>query len=237
MRGAVSARGRQADPGAASVDLAAGAAACSGASGVLLIQRRKEKGPRERGNIGRKEKEYDDQDSGRRRTVEEGWLASSAHAIQSKGALTGSYQTRQPQKYIHDNLMGDNSQNLDRALCFTGLHKIISIVLQRESIHGDLSQSFDSNVTLAHYESNSKAQTGETKPFKPYSSRYPTPYKASGSTSVPYCYSIKRASTYIIVLASYSAYSIGYTLARKLPKAGAAAQSGQGARIVKSSSD
>ncbi|XP_047093607.1 purple acid phosphatase 2-like [Lolium rigidum] len=122
---------------------------------------------------------------------------------------------------------------------------------------GDLGQSFDSNVTLAHYESNSKAQAvlfvgdltyadnypyndnvrwdtwgrfvernlayqpwiwtagnhdidfapelGETKPFKPYSQRYPTPYKASGSTA-PYWYSIKRASAYIIVLASYSAY-------------------------------
>ncbi|KAG2592109.1 purple acid phosphatase 2-like [Panicum virgatum] len=122
---------------------------------------------------------------------------------------------------------------------------------------GDLGQSFDSNVTLAHYESNSKAQAvlfvgdlsyadnypyhdnvrwdtwarfvernvayqpwiwtagnheidfapelGETKPFKPYSNRYPTPYKASGSTA-PYWYSIKRASAYIIVLASYSSY-------------------------------
>ncbi|KQK10030.1 purple acid phosphatase 2 [Brachypodium distachyon] len=122
---------------------------------------------------------------------------------------------------------------------------------------GDLGQSFDSNVTLAHYESNSKAQAvlfvgdlsyadnypyhdnvrwdtwarfvernlayqpwiwtagnheidfapelGETKPFKPYSNRYPTPYKASGSTA-PYWYSIKRASAYVIVLASYSAY-------------------------------
>ena len=35
----------------------AGAAACSGASGVLLIQRRRDKGLRERGNRGRKEKE------------------------------------------------------------------------------------------------------------------------------------------------------------------------------------
>uniref|UniRef100_A0ACD5ZTM8 Uncharacterized protein n=1 Tax=Avena sativa TaxID=4498 RepID=A0ACD5ZTM8_AVESA len=122
---------------------------------------------------------------------------------------------------------------------------------------GDLGQSFDSNVTLAHYESNSKAQAvlfvgdltyadnypyhdnvrwdtwgrfvernlayqpwiwtagnhdidfapelGETKPFKPYSQRYPTPYKASGSTA-PYWYSFKRASAYVIVLASYSAY-------------------------------
>jgi hypothetical protein len=48
---------------------------------------------------------------------------------------------------------------------------------------------------------------GETKPFKPFSHRYPTPYKASGSTA-PYWYSIKRASAYIIVLASYSAYGM-----------------------------
>nr|XP_011459641.1 PREDICTED: purple acid phosphatase-like [Fragaria vesca subsp. vesca] len=46
---------------------------------------------------------------------------------------------------------------------------------------------------------------GETKSFKPYTHRYHVPYKASGSTA-PYWYSIKRASSYIIVLASYSAY-------------------------------
>nr|XP_019703223.1 purple acid phosphatase 2 [Elaeis guineensis] len=122
---------------------------------------------------------------------------------------------------------------------------------------GDLGQSFDSNSTLSHYESNSKAQAvlfvgdlsyadnytnhnnvrwdtwgrfiersaayqpwiwvagnheldfapeiGENVPFKPYSHRYHVPYRASGSTS-PFWYSIKRASAYIIVLASYSAY-------------------------------
>ncbi|XAR72785.1 Acid phosphatase [Bertholletia excelsa] len=123
---------------------------------------------------------------------------------------------------------------------------------------GDLGQSFDSNVTLTHYELNpTKGQTllfvgdlsyadnypnhdnvrwdtwgrfiersaayqpwiwtagnheidfapeiGETKPFKPYTHRYHVPYKASGSTA-PFWYSIKRASAYIIVLSSYSAY-------------------------------
>lgn len=45
----------------------------------------------------------------------------------------------------------------------------------------------------------------ETDPFKPYLHRYYVPYKASQSTS-PLWYSIKRASTYIIVLSSYSAY-------------------------------
>ncbi|CAH9114740.1 unnamed protein product [Cuscuta epithymum] len=139
---------------------------------------------------------------------------------------------------------------------------------------GDLGQSFDSNKTLAHYESNpAKGQAvlfvgdlsyadnypnhdnvrwdtwgrfversvayqpwiwtagnheidfapeiGETKPFKPYTHRYRVPYKASGSTS-PLWYSIKRASTYIIVLSSYSAYG-KYTpqykwLEEELPK-------------------
>ncbi|KAL7233125.1 hypothetical protein ACSBR1_016873 [Camellia fascicularis] len=61
----------------------------------------------------------------------------------------------------------------------------------------------------------------ETDPFKPYLHRYYVPYKASQSTS-PFWYSIKRASTYIIVLSSYSAYG-KYTpqykwLEQELPK-------------------
>ncbi|KAJ0618515.1 putative Acid phosphatase [Helianthus annuus] len=98
---------------------------------------------------------------------------------------------------------------------------------------GDLGQTFDSNRTLTHYESNPiKGQNvlfvgdlsyadkyplhdknrwdtwgrfGEGEPFKPYTHRYFVPYEASGSTS-PLWYSIKRASAYIIVLSSYSAY-------------------------------
>lgn len=123
---------------------------------------------------------------------------------------------------------------------------------------GDLGQSYDSNITLTHYENNpQKGQTvlfvgdlsyadnypfhdnvrwdtwgrfversvayqpwiwtagnheidfapdfGETKPFKPYTHRYHVPYKASTSTA-PFWYSIKRASAYIVVLSSYSAY-------------------------------
>jgi hypothetical protein len=54
---------------------------------------------------------------------------------------------------------------------------------------------------------------GETKPFKPYKSRYFVPYRASQSTS-PLWYSIKRASAHIIVLSSYSAYG-KYTLQYK----------------------
>ncbi|KAJ0786096.1 putative Acid phosphatase [Helianthus annuus] len=122
----------------------------------------------------------------------------------------------------------------------------------------DLGQTFDSNRTLTHYESNPiKGRTmllvgdlsyadkyplhdnntwdtwgrfvernvayqpwiwsvgnheidflpeyGEGEPFKPYTHRYFVPYGASGTTS-PLWYSIKRASAYIIVLSSYSAY-------------------------------
>ncbi|KAF7810843.1 Purple acid phosphatase [Senna tora] len=139
---------------------------------------------------------------------------------------------------------------------------------------GDLGQTFDSNMTLTHYELNPrKGQTvlfvgdlsyaddypnhdnvrwdswgrfversvayqpwiwtagnheidfapeiGETTPFKPYTHRYHVPYRASQSTE-PFWYSIKRASAYIIVLSSYSAYG-KYTpqyqwLEEELPK-------------------
>lgn len=62
---------------------------------------------------------------------------------------------------------------------------------------------------------------GEPIPFKPYTYRFPTPYKASLSTT-PYWYSIKRASAHIIVMASYSAFGM-YTpqykwLMEELPK-------------------
>ncbi|KAI5314098.1 Hypothetical predicted protein [Prunus dulcis] len=139
---------------------------------------------------------------------------------------------------------------------------------------GDLGQTFDSNLTLTHYEENPlKGQTvlnlgdlsyadnhpnhdnvkwdtfgrfiersaayqpwiwtagnheidyapeiGEYKPFKPYTHRYNVPHKASGSPA-PFFYSIKRASAYIIVLSSYTAYG-QYTpqyqwLEQELPK-------------------
>ncbi|GAB4853857.1 prolyl aminopeptidase [Ancistrocladus abbreviatus] len=59
--------------------------------------------------------------------------------------------------------------------------------------------------TAGNHEIDFCPELGETKPFKPFSHRYPTPYKASNSTG-PFWYSIKRGSAYIIVLASYSAY-------------------------------
>ncbi|GKV24137.1 hypothetical protein SLEP1_g33787 [Rubroshorea leprosula] len=139
---------------------------------------------------------------------------------------------------------------------------------------GDLGQSYDSNMTLTHYELNpQKGQSvlfvgdlsyadnypnhdnvrwdtwgrftersaayqpwiwaagnhemdfapeiGEIKPFKPFTHRYHVPYRASNSTA-PLWYSIKRASAYIIVLSSYSAYgkyTPQYTwLEQELPK-------------------
>ncbi|EOA30512.1 hypothetical protein CARUB_v10013635mg [Capsella rubella] len=125
---------------------------------------------------------------------------------------------------------------------------------------GDIGQTFDSNITLTHYENNptkgqavlfvgdiSYADTypyhdnrrwdswgrfaerstayqpwiwttgnheldfapeiGENRPFKPFTHRYRTPYRSSGSTE-PFWYSIKRGPAYIIVLASYSAYGM-----------------------------
>lgn len=59
--------------------------------------------------------------------------------------------------------------------------------------------------TVGNHEIDFAPEIGETKPFKPFSHRYSTPYKASNSTG-PFWYSIKRGPAYIIVLASYSAY-------------------------------
>ncbi|KAK9269977.1 hypothetical protein L1049_025550 [Liquidambar formosana] len=59
--------------------------------------------------------------------------------------------------------------------------------------------------TAGNHEIDFAPDIGEAKPFKPYTSRFHVPYRASESTS-PLWYSIKRASAYIIVLSSYSAY-------------------------------
>uniref|UniRef100_A0A7N0V3Y6 Purple acid phosphatase n=1 Tax=Kalanchoe fedtschenkoi TaxID=63787 RepID=A0A7N0V3Y6_KALFE len=59
--------------------------------------------------------------------------------------------------------------------------------------------------TAGNHELDFAPDLGEHKPFVPYTSRYHVPFEASGSTS-PLWYSIKRASAYIIVLSSYSAY-------------------------------
>ncbi|XP_061359311.1 purple acid phosphatase-like [Gastrolobium bilobum] len=75
--------------------------------------------------------------------------------------------------------------------------------------------------TQGNHEVDYAPQIGETEPFKPFSHRYPVPYKASGSTG-PFWYSIKRGPAHIIVLASYSSYG-KYTpqyvwLQQELPK-------------------
>ncbi|KAJ4963936.1 hypothetical protein NE237_023875 [Protea cynaroides] len=75
--------------------------------------------------------------------------------------------------------------------------------------------------TAGNHELDFDPDIGETVPFKPYRRRYHVPYRASNSTS-PLWYSIKRASAYIIVLSSYSAYG-KYTpqykwLEQELPK-------------------
>ncbi|GMH13465.1 hypothetical protein Nepgr_015306 [Nepenthes gracilis] len=75
--------------------------------------------------------------------------------------------------------------------------------------------------TAGNHEIDFAPELGENKPFKPFSHRYHTPYEASDSTA-PFWYSIKRASAYIIVLSSYSAYAT-YTpqyqwLEAELPK-------------------
>ncbi|XP_028792375.1 purple acid phosphatase [Neltuma alba] len=59
--------------------------------------------------------------------------------------------------------------------------------------------------TAGNHEIDFAPEIGENIPFKPYTHRYHVPYRASKSTK-PFWYSIKRASAYIIVLASYSAY-------------------------------
>ncbi|KAH7661239.1 Acid phosphatase protein [Dioscorea alata] len=59
--------------------------------------------------------------------------------------------------------------------------------------------------TAGNHEIDFAPELREIEPFKPYQNRYHVPYKASNSTA-PFWYSIKRASAYIIVLSSYSAY-------------------------------
>ncbi|KAD5318274.1 hypothetical protein E3N88_18220 [Mikania micrantha] len=75
--------------------------------------------------------------------------------------------------------------------------------------------------TAGNHELDFNPYIGENKPFKPFLHRYHVPFDASGSTE-PLWYSIKRASAYIIVLSSYSAYGT-YTpqymwLMEELPK-------------------
>ncbi|GAB2267696.1 prolyl aminopeptidase [Dionaea muscipula] len=75
--------------------------------------------------------------------------------------------------------------------------------------------------TAGNHEIDFAPDLGERIPFKPYTHRYHVPFEASDSTT-PFWYSIKRASAYIIVMASYSAFG-KYTpqyrwLINELPK-------------------
>ncbi|KAL1831528.1 hypothetical protein ACET3Z_001179 [Daucus carota] len=75
--------------------------------------------------------------------------------------------------------------------------------------------------TTGNHEIDYAPEIGESVPFKPFTHRYRTPHKASNSSD-PFWYSIKRASAYVIVLSSYSAYGM-YTpqyqwLYEELPK-------------------
>nr|POF06727.1 purple acid phosphatase 10 [Quercus suber] len=92
---------------------------------------------------------------------------------------------------------------------------------------GDIGQTYNSNTTLTHYQNDprkpkvvlypgglSYADTyplhdnGEPIPFKPFTNRFPTPYRASGSTA-PYWYSFKRGPAYVIVMDAYSGFGVG----------------------------
>ncbi|KAE9593496.1 hypothetical protein Lal_00028830 [Lupinus albus] len=59
--------------------------------------------------------------------------------------------------------------------------------------------------TAGNHELDFVPEIGETKPFKPFTHRYPVPFKPSESTE-PFWYSIKRGPAHVIVLASYKAY-------------------------------
>ncbi|KAJ4702028.1 Purple acid phosphatase [Melia azedarach] len=59
--------------------------------------------------------------------------------------------------------------------------------------------------TAGNHELDFAPKLGEYIPFKPYSNRYHVPFITSNSTS-PFWYSIKRASAYVIVMSSYSAF-------------------------------
>ncbi|GAB2225122.1 hypothetical protein Droror1_Dr00005910 [Drosera rotundifolia] len=59
--------------------------------------------------------------------------------------------------------------------------------------------------TAGNHELDFAPELEEFEPFKPFAHRYHVPFRASGSTA-RFWYSVKRASAYIIVLSSYSAY-------------------------------
>lgn len=213
------------------------------------------------------------------------WSENSTHKFHARGKMVTYRFYNYTSGFIHhctiDDLEFDTKYyyevGLDhkpRQFWFRTPPKVGPDVPYTFGLIGDLGQTYDSNKTLAHYESNpSKGQAvlfvgdlsyadhyplndnvrwdswarfvernvayqpwiwtagnheldylpqyGETIPFKPFRNRYPVPFRSSGSTT-PLWYSIKRASAYIIVLSSYSAYgkyTPQYTwLEQELPK-------------------
>ncbi|KAL3539008.1 hypothetical protein ACH5RR_002374 [Cinchona calisaya] len=197
------------------------------------------------------------------------WSENSSQKYKAKGKVTKYKFYNYTSGYIHHSTIKHLKYNTKyyykigighttRTFWFVTPPEVGPDVPYTFGLIGDLGQSFDSNSTLTHYESNpTKGQTvlfvgdlsyadnypnhdnvrwdtwgrfiersvayqpwiwtagnheidfapeiGETKPFKPFTHRYPVPYKASNSTA-PFWYSIKRGPAYIIVLASYSAY-------------------------------
>ncbi|KAL8556154.1 hypothetical protein ACS0TY_003808 [Phlomoides rotata] len=213
------------------------------------------------------------------------WAENNSHKHKAKGSFTKYKYYNYTSGYIHHctikHLKHDTKYyykvgtgKTARTFCFTTPPEVGPDVPYTFGLIGDLGQTYDSNITLTHYEQNPMKgeavlfvgdlsyadnhpnhdnvrwdtwgrfaersvayqpwiwtagnheldyapEIGETKPFKPFTHRYRTPYKASNSTT-PFWYSIKRASAYIIVLSSYSAYG-KYTpqyqwLEEELPK-------------------
>lgn len=94
--------------------------------------------------------------------------------------------------------------------CYVSLIKLTNLFVQKHTVLGYnilsvVTDAFAKSCDNLVYEIMVILLQGEPKPFKPYTNRYHVPYKASESTS-PFWYSIKRASAYIIVMSSYSAF-------------------------------
>ncbi|RCV43910.1 hypothetical protein SETIT_9G332400v2 [Setaria italica] len=144
-----------------------------------------------------------------------------------------------------------------RSFCFTTL-PMPGPVPFKFGLIGDLGQTFDSNTTLSHYESNGgdavlyvgdlsyadnhplhdrwdtwarfversaahqrwvwtagnheldlAPELGEHAPFKRFAHRYPTLRRASPPAAAPpFWYSVRIASSHVVVLPSYSAYGM-----------------------------
>ncbi|KQJ85612.1 purple acid phosphatase 2 [Brachypodium distachyon] len=59
--------------------------------------------------------------------------------------------------------------------------------------------------TTGNHEIDFAPEIGETVPFKPFTNRYRTPFRASNSTE-PFFYSVKMGPAHVIMLSSYTSY-------------------------------